>query len=41
MFPTRKKESHKGVVGKVLIVGESEEYDGASILSVLGAEFWC
>lgn len=37
-LPTRKKDSHKGEVGKVIIVGGSDRYYGAPILSALGAE---
>lgn len=37
-LPTRKKTSHKGEVGKVLIIGGSSYYYGAPILSALGAE---
>jgi len=37
-LPTHKKNSHKGQVGKVLIVGGSEQYYGAPILAALGAE---
>lgn len=36
-FPKRKKDSHKGQHGRVLIVGGSIDYYGAPILSGLGA----
>jgi hydroxyethylthiazole kinase-like uncharacterized protein yjeF len=35
----RKKDSHKGDNGKVMIVGGSEMFYGAPILSALGAEY--
>lgn len=37
VFPVRDEESHKGMNGKVLIVGGSIEYYGAPLLSALGA----
>ena len=38
LFPTRKKDSHKGDNGRVLIVGGNETFHGAPILATLGAE---
>jgi len=35
----RKKDSHKGDNGKVLIIGGSDHFHGAPILSSLGAEY--
>jgi ADP-dependent NAD(P)H-hydrate dehydratase / NAD(P)H-hydrate epimerase len=35
----RKKDSHKGDNGKVMIIGGSEMFHGAPILSALGAEY--
>jgi len=35
----RKKDSHKGDNGKVMIIGGSERFYGAPILSALGAEY--
>lgn len=37
MFPRRDPNSHKGMNGKVMIVGGSREYYGAPLLSGLGA----
>jgi len=37
IFPSRNRNSHKGLNGKVLIVGGSIEYYGAPLLSALGA----
>lgn len=37
IFPGRDEDSHKGMNGKVLIVGGSIEYYGAPLLSALGA----
>lgn len=37
IFPDRDENSHKGMNGKVLIVGGSIEYYGAPLLSALGA----
>ncbi len=37
LFPVRESNSHKGMNGKVLIVGGSIEYYGAPLLSALGA----
>ncbi|MCD6109770.1 NAD(P)H-hydrate dehydratase [bacterium] len=37
VFPIRDRNSHKGLNGKVLIVGGSIEYYGAPLLSALGA----
>jgi len=37
LFPARESNSHKGMNGKVLIVGGSIEYYGAPLLSALGA----
>lgn len=37
LFPLRKAESHKGMNGRVLIIGGSIEYYGAPILSAYGA----
>ncbi|MBA4336912.1 NAD(P)H-hydrate dehydratase [bacterium] len=37
LFPVREANSHKGMNGKVLIVGGSIEYYGAPLLSALGA----
>jgi len=37
IFPKREKNSHKGVNGRVLIVGGSEFFHGAPVLSALGA----
>lgn len=36
-FPVRDRDSHKGLNGKVLIVGGSIEYYGAPLLSALGS----
>ncbi len=36
-FPERKKDSHKGEAGRLLIIGGSEEFVGAPILSALAA----
>jgi len=36
-FPTRKSSSHKGENGRLLLVGGSETYGGAVLLSALGA----
>lgn len=36
-FPIRERDSHKGLNGKVLIVGGSIEYYGAPLLSALGS----
>ncbi|NRA73597.1 MAG: NAD(P)H-hydrate dehydratase [Rickettsiales bacterium] len=37
-LPTHQNNSHKGQVGKVLIVGGNKQYYGAPILTALGAE---
>lgn len=37
LFPLRKAESHKGMNGRVLIIGGSTDYYGAPILSAMGA----
>lgn len=39
LFPKRKRDSHKGDNGRVLIVGGSREYYGAPILAGMGALF--
>lgn len=37
LFPVRKADSHKGMNGRVLIIGGSVDYYGAPILSAMGA----
>lgn len=39
LFPKRKRDSHKGDNGRVLIVGGSREYYGAPLLAGMGALF--
>jgi NAD(P)H-hydrate epimerase len=38
MIPVRKKHSHKGDNGRVLVIGGNEEFHGAPIFAALGAE---
>ena len=37
VFPKRKKKSHKGDNGKVLVIGGSKDYVGAPVLAGLAA----